>query len=136
MRISTAARSAACDAVVDITETGSGTAVLEIYTGSAPGTFGTTPAGTLLVSFDLQDPAFGAASSGVATLLGVPISGTGVGDGTAGFAQVVDQNGDTLMDTEDVGTSGNVITMSTTTVSTGLDVSLTAMTVTMPAGSA
>lgn len=135
MRISTAARNAACDGMVDLTETGSGTAVVEIYTGSAPGSIGSAPAGDLLVSFDLQDPAFGAASSGVATLLGVSISGTGVAAGTAGYARLVNQNGDATADTEDVGTSGNEVVMSTTTVSIGLDLSLDSMTITMPAGS-
>jgi hypothetical protein len=135
MRISTAARNAACDGQVDQIDVGTGTAVIEVYSGSGPATFGDAPAGTLLVSFDLQDPAFGAASSGVATLLGVTISAVGVGDDDAGYARVLDQDGDVVMDTEDVGTSGNVVTMSTITVSTGLDVDLTAMTWTQPAGS-
>ena len=135
MRIAGAVQDLMADAAVDHVDTGTGTAVLEIYSGSAPVSIGGSPAGTLLVSFDLADPAFGASSSGTATLLGVPISGTGVGDATAGYARVVNQNGDAIFDTEDVGTSGNEVTMSTTTVSTGLDVSLTAMTISAPAGS-
>lgn len=134
MRISDAVRNAMADGAVDQTDVGAGTAVLEVYTGSAPGAISGTPAGTLLASFDLPNPAFGNAAAGVATLLGVPIATTGVAAGTATYARVVNRNGDAILDTEDVGTSGNVVTMSTTTVSIGLDIDLTAMTVTQPAG--
>ena len=123
------------DAAVDRTDVGAGTAVLAVYTGSAPGSIGGSPAGTLLLSFNLPNPAFGAASgSGVATLQGVPIATTGLAAGTATYARVVNRNGDTIFDTESVGTSGTEVIMSTTTVSVGLDVDLTAMTVTQPAG--
>lgn len=135
MRIAAEVQNAACDGAVDRVDSGAGTAVLEIYTGSGPGTIGSAPAGTLLVSFDLPNPAFGNAAAGVATLQGVPISDTGVGDGTAGHARIVNRNGDAIFDTDDVGTSGNEVTLSTLTISTGLDVDLTAGTITMPAGS-
>jgi hypothetical protein len=135
MRVSTAVRNAMADGAVDLVDVGAGTATLEVYTGSAPATHGDAPAGTLLVSFNLPNPAFGAAATGVATLLGVPISDVGVGAGEAGFARVVNRNGDSLFETESVGTVGTTVIMSTTTVSVGLDVDLTAMTVTAPAGS-
>jgi hypothetical protein len=135
MRIATAVRNAAADASVDLVDVGAGTAVLEVYSGSAPATIGDAPAGDLLVSFDLADPAFGAAAAGVATVLGVPIAAVGVGDDTASYGRFLDKDGNALYDTEDIGTSGNTITMSTTTVSTGLDVDLNSATITMPGGS-
>lgn len=134
MRISDDVRNAAADGSVDTIDVGAGTAVLEVYSGAAPANIGDAPAGTLLLSFNLPNPAFGAAASGVATLLGVPISTTGLAAGTAGYARIVDRNGDVNFDTQDVGTSGNEVTMSTTTISIGLDVDLTGCTVTMPAG--
>jgi hypothetical protein len=71
--LSTAARNAACDAIVDLIDAGaSGTGYVEIREST-----------TVLVTIQLQDPAFGAAAAGVATLLGVPLSGTA---GAAGDA--------------------------------------------------
>lgn len=135
MRVSETVRDAMANGAVDLVDAGvAGAAVLEIYTGTAPATFGDAPAGTLLILFDLPDPAFGAAAVGVATLLGVPIAAVGEGAGDAGYARVLDQDAAAVFDTEDVGTSGNTVTMSTVTVSVGLDVDLTAMTVTAPAG--
>lgn len=134
MRVSDAVRNASADGAVDQTDVGAGTAVLEVYTGSAPASIGDAPAGTLLLSFDLPNPAFGAAAAGVATLAGVPISDVGVGAGTASYARFVNRNGDAVMDTESVGTAATEVIMSTTTVSVGLDVDLTAATITMPAG--
>ncbi len=135
MRVNSDVQNAAADGAVDTIDVGAGTAVLEIYSGSAPGSIGGAPAGTLLASFNLPNPAFGAAAAGVATLQGVPISTTGVGDGTAGYARIRDRNGDTNFDTEDLGTSGTEVVLSTLTISTGLDIDLTAGTITMPAGS-
>lgn len=134
LRIATSARNAAADGVVDLTDLGVGTAVLEIYSGVAPANIGDAPGGTLLVSFDLPNPAFGAAAAGVATALGVPIAAVGVGAGTAGYGRLLDRDGNAIFDTDDVGTSGQIINLSTTTVSIGLDMDLTSMTVTMPAG--
>lgn len=135
MRIAEQVRDGACDGAVDETDVGAGTAVVEIYSGTAPGSIGTAPAGDLLLSFDLPDPAFGAAAAGVATLQGTPIATTGITDGEAGYGRIVNKNGDAIMDSEDVGTAGNTFTLSTTTVSTGLDVELTSGTITMPEGS-
>jgi hypothetical protein len=136
MRISDALRTVMADAAADEVDIGAGTAVLEVYSGSAPANIGDAPAGTQLLSFDLPNPAFGNAATGVVTLNGVPIATTGLAAGTAGYARLVDRNGDVLADTQDVGTSGNTVTMSTTTISIGLDVDLTAMTMTQPAGTA
>jgi len=134
-RISGTARQGACDAIVDLCEVGTGDSHLRIYTGTGPATFGDAPAGTLLLEFDFQDPAFGAATTGgVATLLGVPISAVGLAAGTAGYAVMVDQDDAEIWDTEDVGTSGTEVVLSTLTVSVSLDVDLTAGTITMPQG--
>jgi hypothetical protein len=71
--LGTAARNAACDGIVDLVDAGvSGTGYVEIRDRT-----------TVLVTIQLQDPAFGAAAAGVATLIGVPLSGTAGATGTA-----------------------------------------------------
>jgi hypothetical protein len=142
MRKSTAVRNAIADAYDAEVNTGAGTAVLEVYTGSAPGTFGAAPAGTLLGTFALANPAFGASASGTITLAGVPIAEDGLAAGTVGYVRCVNRNGDVVSDSERVGTAGaphangNEFTFDTLTVSDGLPLSLTAWTVTMPVGTA
>jgi hypothetical protein len=131
-RISTAVRSALADAAVDSIDIGSGTAKLQLRTGTRPTNVTDSATGTLLAEFSLPDPAFGAASSGVATANSVSAT-TGVADGTVGYARVVNQNGDAVWDDNSVGTSGTNIVLNTTTISTGVAVDLTSWTVTMPA---
>jgi hypothetical protein len=78
------ARSAACDAVVDRVDLGAGAGKLKIRATS-----------TLLCTITLSDPAFGAASNGVATAQGLPLSGVGVAAGSANNFQVT-RSDDTL----------------------------------------
>jgi hypothetical protein len=71
--LSTAARNAACDAVVDLIDAGAaGNGYVEIRDST-----------TVLCTVQLQDPAFGAADTGAASALGVPLSGTGSAAGDA-----------------------------------------------------
>lgn len=59
---------------------------IDIYDGTQPVDGDDPPDGTLLVSCQLQNPAYAAASGGSALGLAV-ISGTAVADGTATYAQ-------------------------------------------------
>lgn len=134
-RIPTAARNAACDAVVDLADAGAGAATIEVRTGSQPASANDSATGTLLATFTCADPAFGAASSGVATLASTPRSTTGAADGTAGWFRMKDSTGATVMDGSVTATGGGgQIELNTTTISTGVNVQLTSGTVTMPAG--
>jgi hypothetical protein len=134
-RIPTAARNAACDAVVDLADAGTGAATLKIYSGSQPASANDAPSGTLLATITLADPAFGAASSGAATLAGTPRSGTGVAAGTAGWARLADSTGATVLDGSVTATGGGgQVELATTTISVGVTVEITSGTVTMPAG--
>lgn len=63
-----AARSAACDAVVDLCDGGVGAGKLKLKSAGD----------VLLCTITLADPAFGAAANGVATAAGLPKSGTGL----------------------------------------------------------
>jgi hypothetical protein len=134
-RLSTAARTAAADAVVDLLDAGSGAATIEIRSGSQPATANTTATGTLLATFTLADPAFGAASSGVATMASTPRTTTGVAAGDAGWFRAKDSSGTAVYDGSVTATGGGgQIELATVTISVGLTVELTSATVTMPAG--
>lgn len=117
---------------MDAIDVGTGTAVLQIRSGPQPASADNADAGTLLASFNLPNPAFGAAVGGVATAN--PISATtGSAAGTAGHFRVKDRNGTTVMDGS-VGTSGADLNLNTVTISVGVNVEITSWTVTMPAG--
>lgn len=139
LRINTAARNAAADAVADLVDGGSGAGVLRIYSGSQPATPATPPTGDLLAEFTLNDPAFGAAANGTANLDVDPALTTqGDADGTAGWFRICDS-------TEAAGTGlgvidgavtatggGGELELNTVTISTGVDVEITGGTITMP----
>lgn len=135
MRVSDTVLNNSCDGAVDSVDTGAGTAVGELWSGSPPATLGGAPAGDLLASFNLQNPAFGAASGGVATLAGTPISTTGAADGTVGFFRVKNRNNDVVWDDDDVNTSGSNVVLNTLSVSNGVDVELTSYTFDVTPGS-
>lgn len=98
----TALRSTLADAVDAHVNTGSGTAKVRLRDGS-----------TTIVDFDLEDPAFGNASSGIIALAGVPIAATAGADGDVDNFQIVNRNGD-------VSLSGSV-----TAVGMGGDIEVT-----------
>lgn len=135
VRLPTAARNAAADAVVDLADAGVGAATIQVRTGAQPASANDAASGTLLVTFTLADPAFGSAATGVATGASLPRSATGAAAGTAGWYRVLDSTGATVHDGSVTATGGGGdMTMDTTTVSVGLTVNLTGLTVTMPAG--
>ncbi len=134
-RLPTATRNAACDSVVDLLDAGSSAGTIKIYTGTQPASANDSATGTLLATVTFGDPAFGAASSGVATLAGTPLSGTGVAAGTAGWARLADSTGATVLDGAVTATGGGgQVELATTTISVGVTVQVTSGTVTMPAG--
>lgn len=134
-RLATTTRNSACDAVIDLLDVGSGAGTIKIYTGTQPVSANDGASGTLLATITLSDPAFGAAASGVATMAGTPLSGTGVAAGTAGWARLADSTGATVLDGTVTATGGGgQIELATTTVSVGVTVQITSGTVTMPAG--
>lgn len=135
-RIPTASRNAACDAVVDLTDGGSGAGTIDVRTGTQPASANDAASGTLLATFTLNDPAFGAASTGVATLDVDPaITTTGLAAGDAGWFRMKDSAGATVLDGAATATGGGgQLELSTIAVSIGLTVSITSGTVTMPAG--
>ena len=127
--LSTAARNAACDAIVDLLDaTGTGTeSGLVIATASS--------ASDLCV-IGLGATAFGGAATGVATATTLPATGTASTGGTAARFRLRDKAADATVMQGNVGTTGTSFTMSLTnlTIAASDQIQLTAMTVTVPAG--
>ena len=113
--IATAARNAQADAFVALVNTGAGTAVLRLRNST-----------TTLATFNLSNPAFGAASTGAITLSGVTISAT-AGAGTATAVdnyQILDRDGNVVWTGSVTGSD---------TITSGQTVNLTSLVITWPA---
>lgn len=119
--LSTAARNAACDAVVDLVDGGGGAGKVRIRASS-----------TTLVDITLANPAFGSASVGVATAASLPKSGTASATGTADNFQVLDF-ANTVLWSGSAGTSGTDMILDNASIASGQTVNLTAFTHTQPA---
>jgi len=123
-------RNSMCDALVDAIDVGAGAnGTLEIGTDAGGGAFG-----TLLATLDFAAKAtnaFTAASAGVASDNGLADETAAVA-GTAGVCRVKDCDGNILF-LGTVGTSGADINFNTVAFSTNDTVSVTSMTITMPA---
>ncbi len=122
MILETALRNAIANAIDDEINTGTGTATLVFET-----------AGDVEVAtIDLQDPAFGAAATGVITLAGVPLEDGSATGGTTAQASIFDQ--DTTKQLEmTVGVAATEIIISTVTIAASDVVRITALTITVPA---
>lgn len=133
LRISTAARNAAVNAVAGLVDADAGAGTIKIYTGSQPASANDAATGTLLATVALADPAFGAGSSGTATGTD-PASVSAVATGTAGWFRMADNSGDTVLDGDVTGTGGGgTMQLSSTSIVSGGSVDITALSLTMPA---
>lgn len=133
-RISTDARNAAADAVVDLLDAGSDEGYIEIRTGTQPSNVGDSASGTVLATIPLDDPAFGNASNGVATANSIA-QVQASGDGTAGWFRAYDSDDNAILDgSVSVTGGGGDMQLNTTALTTGVNVQITSWTVTMPAG--
>jgi hypothetical protein len=136
-RISTAARTAMADAVVDLLDGGAGPGYVEFRTGAQPASVATAASGTLLATLVLSDPAFDAAVAGVAALDVTPLPTDTSADttGTAGWFRAYDSNAVAVMDGSITATGGGGdMTLNTVALTAGVAVEITAWSVTMPAG--
>src|SRR4051812_30026431 len=124
LRLATATQNAMMDAVETRVDIGAGAATVKLYSGTQPATANTALSGnTLLATFTLDNPAFGAASSGTITLAGVPRATTGVAAGTATFFRMETSDPFTVCD-GDVGTASATLILNTVTISVGVAVSI------------
>jgi hypothetical protein len=134
LTLTTAIRNAMCDAIVDTLDAGSGAGTIAIRSGTRPADPATAVTGTLLATVTCADPAFGAASSGAATLTD-PSSVTAVATGTASWFRAFDSTGAACFDGSVTATGGGGdLTLGTTSITSGLAVDLTGGTITVPQG--
>lgn len=119
----TATRNALADQVDTLVNTGAGTALFRLRAST-----------TTITDFSLQNPAFGAASSGTITLQGTPIVAAAGASGTVDNFQVLDRDG-TLVFSGSVtaGGGGGDVTIDNTSVNNGQDCSLDSFTYSAPA---
>ena len=131
-RITNAVASAACDAIVDLIDAGAGAGTLKMYTATIPTNADTAlGAQTLLATLTFSDPAFGAASNGVATASAITSDTSADATGTVTWGRIADSNALTIMDVV-IGTSGEDINLNTAAIVSGATVAVTALTVTVP----
>lgn len=133
IRVATATRSNRMDALEAYIDAGSGSATLEIRTGTQPANANTAATGTLLATLALNDPA-GTQSGGVITIDVTPaITATAVATGTAGWARLINAAAATVLDGS-VGTTGTDFIIDSTSITSGQSVALVAVsTLTDPA---
>lgn len=106
---------------------------LIIYSGTVPTNADTALSGnTVLATFTLSATAFGAASGGVITLSGTPLTVAAAATGTATFFRIFKSDGTTCIAQGSVGTSGNQLNLNTTSITSGVNVTITSGTITMP----
>ena len=128
--ITTAARNAAADAVVDLIDVG-GTGSLRIYSGTAPADANAALSGnTLLAQLTFSATAFGSASSGVATAATITQDSSADATGTATFFRALAGNGTTVVFQGEVGTSGADLNLNSTAIQSGAAVSVSSLTYT------
>lgn len=138
MFISNAAAIAACDAIVDRIDLGSGTAtgLLKIYSGTVPTDADTAlGAQVLLGTLTMTNPAFGAAADiapgARATAATITEDSTADATGTASFFRIVNRDG-TVIIQGTVGTSGADLNLNSVAIQAGAAIQVTSLTFTIP----
>ena len=133
LTLSTAVRGTLATALLGAFDSGTA-CTIQIRSGTRPAGPGTTATGTLLATVTLADPSFTHAS-GVLTVVD-PAPVTGVASGTASWFRLLNDT-TAVIDGQVTATGGGGdLTLSTTTISSGLSIDITGGTITMPAGTA
>lgn len=108
---------------------------LKLYNGSRPASANTALSGqTLLATFNFANPAFGSPSGGVVTANAIA-DATPAANGTATWARLESSVPGTVVDASvSVTGGGGDVQISSTTIDTGVDISVTSVTITQPSG--
>ena len=137
VQLATATVNAMADKVDDLINGGSAAGTIKVYSGTQPANANSSITGTLLATFTLDNPAYGAASAGVITLAAVPLSTTGVAAGTASHFRCASGGTGgvgTVYDGSVTATGGGgQLQLNSTSISVGVTVQITSGTFTMPA---
>jgi len=129
IQLSTAARNALLDAI----ETAVGTsAVLKIFTGSAPANPAAADSGTVLATLSLPSDWMAAASSGVKAKSGTWQDTSADNSGTAGHFRLYASDGTTCHLQGSVGTSGADMILDSVSFTSGQSFTVTAFQLTAP----
>lgn len=124
-----------CDAIVDAVDAGASNGNLVIYDGTVPTNVDTALSGnTVLATLPCSDPAFGAAADiapGARATAAAITAANAVADGTATFFRFLDSDGTPRIQGT-CGTSGEALNLNTTSILTGVQVSVSSFTVTVP----
>lgn len=126
-----------CDSAVDAVDAGAGAGLLRIYSGSAPATADAAASGTLLAELTMSDPAFGGATDAnpgaTATANSITQDSSANATDTAGYARIVDSNGNTCFQLSVSATGGGgELQLATLSITSGQPVQVTSCTITMP----
>lgn len=133
IHLANSARNASTDGVVDLLDAGPGAGTIDIRSGTQPATANDAATGSLLATVTLADPAFGASSTGTATGTD-PAAVTASGTGTASWFRAKDSTGATVFDGSVSATGGGGdMQLSSTSLSTGVQVDVTSLSYTTPA---
>lgn len=128
--ITTAARNAACDAVVDLVDAGTPPGLLKLYSGTAPADANAALSGnTLLATLTMSATAFGSSVAGVATANAITSDTNAAASGTATFHRITNAAGTAIMQGS-VGTSGCDLNLNTAAIVAGQTVAVPAYTYT------
>lgn len=122
MILETALRNVLADAIDAEINTGAGTSNLKFETSGD----------VEVATIDFQNPAFGAAATGVITLQGVPLSDTSATGGVIAQASIFDRDGTKQLEMT-VAVSGAEINITSLTIAASEQVDLTSLTITVPA---
>lgn len=136
MKISTAARNAAANGIVDLIDGGSGAGTIQIRTGAPPTNVADADSGTLLATLTFSDPAFGNADTGTATADTITADSAIDNTGTAGHFRIKDSDGTTIAQGTVTATgNGGDITFDSISFVAGGTCSISSLTLTQPIGS-
>jgi hypothetical protein len=133
LKIHTGSASAAADAVVDRIDAGSGPGTLTIFGATCPDAANDADSGTVLAVLTFSDPAFGSASAGVATANSITADSSANATGTAACFRAKDSDANVVFQgTITTAGNGGDLILSTTSITSGQSVSITALTYTQP----
>lgn len=117
------------DEIVALIDAGSAAGVLKIYDGTRPATGGAIGGSTLLAELPLSDPSFPASTGGVITANAITDDTSANATGTASWFRLEDSDGNAIID-GDVGVAGSDLNLATTSIASGVTVSITSMVLT------
>ena len=123
LTLSTATRNAACNAVVDLIDSGTSLGKLKIYTAAED---------VLLCTNLFANPAFGNSATGVATANAIA-NGTAVATGTAAVGKITDGADADVITGLVVAAGSGDISLNSVSITEGDVISVTSMSITTPA---